>query len=102
VAVVAFLLIAAAFSAMTTGALAFIGDVAPENRESELMGLRTTAKGVGGVLGPIVVGGLAMLTSLSAAFAAASLLAVVACGIAAAGLTESRGTRGIAAPTGDD
>lgn len=56
VGVVAFLLIAASFSAMTTGALAFIGDVAPPDRESELMGLRTTAKGVGVVLGPVLVG----------------------------------------------
>ncbi len=87
---VAFLVIAAAFSAMTTGALAFIGDVAPDDRESELMGLRSTAKGVGGVIGPLLLGGVATLTSYEAAFAVGSGLALVAAGLAYVALTESR------------
>lgn len=88
VAGAAFVVIAAAFSAMTTGALAFIGDVAPPDRESELMGLRSTAKGVGGILGPPVVGTLATATSMQVAFAAGSVLALAAAGLAAVGLTE--------------
>lgn len=104
VGAVAFLVIAAAFSAMTTGALAFIGDVAPPDRESELMGLRSTAKGVGGVVGPLVLGGVATATSYEVAFGVGSGLAVVAAGLAAVALTESRpASLGGSAPApGDD
>ncbi|EJN59165.1 MFS transporter [Halogranum rubrum] len=93
VGVVAFLLIAASFSAMTTGALAFIGDVAPPNRESELMGLRTTAKGVGGVLGPVFVGGLALVVSKEVAFVAGAVPGVLATLLVAVTLVESYGAR---------
>lgn len=88
-AVLAFVVIAAAYSAMTTGALAFIGDVAPAGRQSELMGLRTTAKGVGGVLGPPVVGLTATFFGYSTAFLAGSVLAFAATTLVARGLTES-------------
>lgn len=43
---------AVAFSAMRTGAMTFVGDVSPNERESELMGLLSTAKGAGGLAGP--------------------------------------------------
>ncbi|MFB6253009.1 MAG: MFS transporter [Halobacteriaceae archaeon] len=78
IAGIALLLIGASYSAMTTGAIAFIGDVAEENRESELMGLRSTAKGVGGVLGPPLVGTYATFTSFSQAFFVGSLLSLIA------------------------
>ncbi len=84
-----FVLLAASFSAMTTGSLAFIGDVAPDARESELMGLRSTAKGVGGVLGPTLVGGIASLLGTGAAFAVASVLAVAATALVGVALVES-------------
>jgi MFS family permease len=87
---VAFVIIAASFSAMTTGALAFIGDVAPPERESELMGLRSTAKGLGGVLGPPIIGGLATVTSIQLAVGVASLLSFAAAVLSAVALTESR------------
>ncbi|SEO68743.1 MFS-type transporter involved in bile tolerance, Atg22 family [Halogranum amylolyticum] len=93
VGVVAFLLIAASFSAMTTGALAFIGDVAPPDRESELMGLRTTAKGVGGVLGPVLVGGLALVVSKEVAFVVGAVPGVVATVLVGVMLVESHGAR---------
>lgn len=99
VAGLALAVLAAAYSAMTTGAIAFIGDVAPAERESELMGLRSTAKGVGGVLGPPLLGAVATLTSYSTAFLAGSLLAVAAAGLVWARLTESRPAPGAAAPT---
>jgi MFS family permease len=102
VAVVAFLLIGAAFSAMTTGALAFIGDVAPPERESELMGLRSTAKGVGGVLGPPAFGALATVTTIGTAFAAGSVLALGATALATGALTESRPDRASDVVPGDD
>jgi len=90
VAVAAFVTIAAAFSAMTTGALAFIGDVAPADLVTELMGLRSTAKGVGGVLGPPLLGGVATVAGMRTAFLGGSVLALVAALLAALALTETR------------
>lgn len=83
-------LLGASFSSMTTGALAFIGDVVPTVREGEMMGLRSTAKGVGGVVGPPLIGSVATGTNYETAFALASLLAFAAAGLAAVSLTESR------------
>lgn len=102
VAAAAFVLIAASFSAMTTGALAFIGDVAPAGRESELMGLRSTAKGAGGVVGPALVGVLAGAFGYEAAFVAASLLAGVATALVVGLLGESRPVVRRDASVGDD
>jgi MFS family permease len=102
VAGAAFVLIAAAFSAMTTGSIAFIGDVSPPGRESELMGLRDTAKGVGGVLGPAVVGGVATVASYQVAFAVASVLAISAAVLAGFALTESNVGVRSGAVAGDD
>ncbi|TKR27665.1 MFS transporter [Natronomonas salsuginis] len=84
-----FVVLGASFSAMTIGGLAFISDVSPEGRESELMGIRETARGIGGVAGPAAVGAVATLSSYEAAFAAASLLAVVATVVVARGLRET-------------
>jgi MFS family permease len=75
VAAGALFLLAAAFSAETTGTYAFIGDIAPTARESELMGLHSTARGFGGMAGPPLVGVVATVTTFETAFAAASLLA---------------------------
>jgi fucose permease len=71
----ALFLLAAAFSAETTGTYAFIGDIAPTARESELMGLHSTFRGFGGMVGPPIIGFVATVTSFETAFAAASLLA---------------------------
>jgi len=89
------------FSAMTTGAVAFIGDVAPAGRESELMGLRSTAKGLGGVVGPTLVGGVATLAGYPAAFVLASTLAFAAAGLAGLALVESRPTGASGVPADD-
>lgn len=90
VAAVGFLIIAAAYSAMATGALAFIGDVAPAGRESELMGLRSTAKGIGGVVGPPLFGAAATLAGYRFAFLIGSTIAFAAAGLVAVGLAETR------------
>ncbi|MFB6218688.1 MAG: MFS transporter [Halobacteriaceae archaeon] len=66
----AFLVIAAAYSATSIGSQSFIGDVADVERESELMGLRSTMLGVGGLVGPGVVGVLVGLVGYTAAFVA--------------------------------
>lgn len=90
VAVLGFGVHAVTFSALTTGSIAFIGDVAPTDRESELMGLRTTARGLGGVLGPLLVGGAATLWSYQVAFVGSSVLAFVAAALVTRMLVESR------------
>ncbi|WP_246310232.1 MFS transporter [Halorarum halophilum] len=84
-----FLVLAAAYSSETTGTYAFIGDVSPDERESELMGLHSTARGLGGAAGPALVGGLATLFSYETAFAAGSLLAFAATALVAHFLVES-------------
>jgi len=89
VVALAFLLLAAAYSSETTGTYAFIGDIAPEARESELMGLHSTARGFGGVIGPPLIGGLATLFSYEVAFASGSLLAFTATALVARFLVES-------------
>jgi MFS family permease len=101
VAAGALFLLGISFSAMTTGAVAFIGDVAPAGRESELMGLRSTAKGLGGIIGPTLVGGAATLAGYPAAFALASTLAFAAAGLAGLALVESRPAGGRSVPADD-
>lgn len=98
VSALAMVLIAASFSAMNTGAVAFIGDVAPAEHESGLLGLRTTAKGLGGLLGPFVVGSLATVTSYRTAFVLGSALAFGAAALAAARLTETNPATGAGFP----
>lgn len=90
VSAAAFLLLAASFSAMKTGGLAFIGDVAPAERQSELMGLWTTAKGVGGVAGPPVFGLVATVLDYPTAFVLGTALAVGGVAIAWLRLAETR------------
>ena len=75
VAATGLFVLAAAYSAETTGTYAFIGDIAPTARESELMGLHSTFRGFGGMVGPALVGSVATVTTFETAFAAASLLA---------------------------
>lgn len=85
-------LLAAAFSAETTGTYAFIGDIAPHDRESELMGLHSTARGFGGAAGPAVIGLLATAWGYESSFVAASVLAFGATALVAHQLVESHDT----------
>lgn len=89
VAVGGMLTLALAFSLLRVGAVSFIGDVSPVNRESELIGFRSTARGLGGITGPVVVGGAASVVGFEAAFFGASLLAFSAAALVAVTLTES-------------
>jgi MFS family permease len=102
VAAVAFLTLAAAWSALFTGSVAFIGDVADADRESELMGLRETARGLGGVLGPTLFGAVATVAGYPLTFAGGSLLALAAAVVVGLGLVESHPERPPNAAPGDD
>lgn len=84
-----YVVLAGAYSAMWTGSVAFVADVAPANRESELMGLASTARSVGGALGPLFVGAVATVAGYPVAFAAGSLLALGAAGLVAGRVVES-------------
>jgi MFS family permease len=101
VAALAFVVHAFSFSALATGTIAFIGDVAPPRRESELMGLRSTAKGVGGVLGPPIFGAIATVATYETAFLGGSVLAFAAAGLVGVRLVESRGKTSRAVPADD-
>jgi MFS family permease len=68
--------IAAGFSAMDVGVVALLGDAVPASREAAFLGLRSTVGGLGGVVGPTLVGSVAVLASYQVAFALAGLLAL--------------------------
>lgn len=82
-------LLGIAYSALQIGIIAFIGDVAPLDRESELIGLRSTARGLGGVLGPPLFGVGATFIGYEAVFAAGSLLSFGSAIFVAIHLVES-------------
>lgn len=94
VAAAGLFVLAAAFSAETTGSYAFIGDVAPAARESELMGLHSTFRGFGGMVGPALIGAVATVTSFEVAFAGASALAFLGMALTGLRLVESHGDAG--------
>ncbi|MFC4360387.1 MFS transporter [Halobium salinum] len=82
-------LLAVAFSGTRVGAVSFIGDVAPENRESELIGFRSTARGFGGMVGPALFGLASTVTSIELTYAVGSLLAFAAAVLTQVALVES-------------
>lgn len=82
----------AAFSAVQTGVISFIGDVAPPDREAEFIGLRWTARGLGGVLAPPLFGAIVVLIGFETAFVSASVLAWTAALLVAFRVTESYDT----------
>lgn len=82
-----FVLLAAGFSAMDVGVVSLLGDAAPE-RETTLVGLRATATGAGGVVGPLLVGVAAATVGYQVGFALAGLLAFAGAGLVARTLEE--------------
>lgn len=57
----AYALVGFSFAAVVQGTTAFIGDVAPEKRQGELMGFRKSAQGLAGIVGPLTAGAVATL-----------------------------------------
>ncbi|KXA88679.1 hypothetical protein AKJ57_06490 [candidate division MSBL1 archaeon SCGC-AAA259A05] len=86
----ALVIVALSFSALSTGAMTFIGDVSPIERESELQGLRSTVISAGGVAGPVLVGSIAVLTDFETSYILISILAFVAMFITRWKLVESK------------
>jgi MFS family permease len=85
-----YVVLALSFSAMWTASIAFVGDVASAERNSELIGYLTTASSLGGVIGPAAVGAMATVFSYTTAFAVASLAAFAAAVTAAARVRETQ------------
>jgi len=62
--ILGFTILGVSFSSLASGATAFIGDLAPIERQGELLGLFKTSQGFGGILGPLLAGTLASPTIL--------------------------------------
>ncbi|MFB6094157.1 MAG: MFS transporter [Halanaeroarchaeum sp.] len=89
IAGVGMIVLGVSFAAVQVGVVSFIGDVAPTHRESELVGLRWTARGLGGMLAPPIFGTIVGLVGFEATFVLASTLAIAAAVIVFALVTES-------------
>lgn len=77
VAAIAHLSIAVGFSSMDLGIIALVSDAVPPSREAAFVGLRSTAAGLGGVVGPLVVGAFATAFGFVPTFVAAGLFVIV-------------------------
>lgn len=95
---VGFGVIAVSLSATVIGSQTFIADVAPIDHESELMGFRSTALGVGGVLGPLLVGGLVTLLNYDLAFIILSTFSFAGFALVVKHVSESATNPNIASP----
>lgn len=63
-----YLLVGVSFAAILAGTTTFIGDVAPDDRQGEFMGIRKSAQGLAGFLGPLVAGTVATFYGYTAMF----------------------------------
>ncbi|MFB6076733.1 MAG: MFS transporter, partial [Candidatus Nanohaloarchaea archaeon] len=77
-----YVLLGFCFAAIVQGSTAFIGDVAPDGRQGELMGVRKSAQGLAGVIGPLLAGmtatlyGYGVMLTMTAGLTVAALLVV--------------------------
>lgn len=65
---ITYLLVGLSFAAILAGTTTFIGDVAPDDRQGEFMGIRKSAQGLAGVIGPLIAGAVATLYGYTAMF----------------------------------
>jgi MFS family permease len=95
-----FVAIAAGFSAMDIGTITLVSETVPPSHESEFVALRSTASGIGGVVGPTLVGTTVLLANYRVAFLLAGSLAFLAAAWAARTVVEpDRSGPGEAAPS---
>lgn len=94
VAVAGFLAVAVGFSGLDIGVITVLGGVVPPERESAFLGLRATAGGLGGVVGPTLVGAGVVLLGYTPAFLLAGVGAAAATLLVALTLPEPRGPPG--------
>lgn len=90
------------YSALQTGIISFIGDVAPTDRESELIGLRSTARGFGGVVAPPLFGVAVMLVGFQTTFLSATLLSWMGAALVIRFVSESHTPTGTTGTPADD
>jgi len=88
----AFLVLGVGFAAFITGVTTFIGDIAPPEREGELMGLLKVSQGLGGISGPAIAGIVSSPTvgGYNGMFVAMASLMFVGFIVTALGTRESR------------
>jgi len=91
----AFILLGTGFAGFITGATTFIGDVAPPDREGELMGLLKVSQGFGGIVGPAIAGVVSSpsVGDYSGMFIVMTALMLVGLAVTALGTRESRPAR---------
>lgn len=87
-----FVLVAVGFAAMDVGITAVICWAVSPDRVASFMGLRSMAMGVGGVVGSLSVGALAVATSVPVAFVAAGVPALVGAAVMRVKVTEPADT----------
>jgi MFS family permease len=91
--IAAFLILGVAFAAFISGVTTFIGDVAPPDREGELMGLLKVSQGLGGIIGPAIAGIVSAPTvgDYDGMFITMAAMILIGLIITAVGTRESRG-----------
>lgn len=92
--VAGFLAVAVGFSGLDIGVITVLGGVVPPERESAFLGLRATAGGLGGVVGPTLVGAGVVILGYPPAFLLAGVGAAAATLLVARTLPEPRGPPG--------
>jgi MFS family permease len=65
------------FSSIHVGATAHIGDLVPYERQGQMLGLYESSRGLGGLLGPVLAGGLAPVIGFRGMFLVMSGIAAV-------------------------
>jgi DHA1 family multidrug resistance protein-like MFS transporter len=90
--VAAFVVLGIGFAGFITGVTTFIGDIAPEDQEGELMGLIKVSQGLGGIVGPAIAGVISApsVGGYGGMFAMMAFSMLVGLIITAVGTRESR------------
>jgi len=87
--VAAFVVLGVGFAGFITGVTTFIGDIAPQEQEGELMGLIKVSQGLGGIVGPAVAG----IVSAPSVGGYGGMFVVMACSMLAGLTITAVGTR---------
>lgn len=72
-----FTLIGVSFSTLIAGVTPFLNDIAPNGREAESMSFLSISRGLGSIIGPIIVGLLVSLASYEIMYIALSIITII-------------------------